>query len=212
MTKNKPLEAVILDLGGVVFGISVEQIVRSWAKSAGVDPREIMEKFKADMHYEFFEIGEISPVQYRQHVSDTLGFSISSQEFDRGWNKVYLDLLPGIKSLLFQLQRDFRLVALTNTNEIHAEKWRTLYADVLGYFEMIFSSHEIKARKPTPQSFQIVLDYLGVAPERTAFFDDSPKNVDGAIAVGINAFVATSPQEVSERLREMGIPIQIETD
>ena len=39
------------------------------------------------------------------------------------------------------------------------------YADVLKHFEKIFSSHELKNRKPEGKTFQIVLDYLHLKPE-----------------------------------------------
>ena len=64
------------------------------------------------------------------------------------------------------------------------------------------------ARKPTPEAFQIVLDYLNISPEKVAFFDDTPENVDGAKSVGIKAFVANSPQEVAEELMRIGMEIK----
>ena len=65
-----------------------------------------------------------------------------------------------------------RLVALTNTNYIHARDWRVRYADILTYFEKVFASHETKARKPDAESFRIVLNYLGMDPGKVVFFDD----------------------------------------
>jgi len=195
------LKAVILDLGGIVFGISVDRIIESWAESAGCDPESITPKFRVDKYYRCFETGEISPEQYRKHACNLLGIKLSDEDFDRGWNSIYLDLLPDIEQLLRKIQHRLRLVALTNTNVIHAMDWRVRYSSILRYFEKIFASHEIGARKPDPESFNIVLDYLGISPEKAAFFDDSMENVNGAIALGINGFVANSPGEVMERLR-----------
>jgi len=203
MIMTKPLEAAIFDLGGVVFGISVENILKSWAKSMNISPQEMAPKFGADSHYEHFETNDISPKQYREHVYETFGARLSDEEFDRGWNSIYLGLLPGIEPLLKRLQQNLRLVALTNTNSIHARDWRIRYADIMTYFERVFASHEIGVRKPEPKSFQVVLDYLDLDPGKVAFFDDNPENVRGAIAVGIKGFVATSPLEVSEKIQEI---------
>ena len=210
LEKQIPLEAVIFDLGGVVFAISVERILIGWTKSAGCNPIDIAPKFKVDDYYRLFEIGKITPQEYREHVSNVLGINISPEDFDRGWNDIYLELLPGIESLLEQLKRKVRIVVLTNTNEIHALDWRTRYQGILGHFEKIFTSHEIGARKPTAEAFQIVLDYLNLPPEKVAFFDDTPENVDGANSLGIKAFVANSPKEVAEELRKMEIEIELD--
>ena len=78
---------------------------------------------------------------------------------------------------------------------------------ILTYFEKIFTSHEIGARKPEPEAFQTVLDYLDIEPGKVAFFDDSPKNVQGANAVGINGFVTTSHLDVVAGLQSNGLVI-----
>jgi HAD superfamily hydrolase (TIGR01509 family) len=209
LKSNGSLEAVILDLGGVVFAISVDRIIESWAESAGCHLKDIVPKFKIDEPYKLFEIGKISPEEYRSHVCDVLGIKISDEDFDKGWNSIYLDLLPEIESLLLQLKKQTRLLVLTNTNEIHEKEWRIRYADILKHFEKVFTSHEIGARKPSPESFQAILDYLGTTPDKVVFFDDTPENVEGALSVGISSFVVNSPYEVSEKLKLMGIEIDI---
>lgn len=209
MKEHKPLEAAIFDLGGVIFGISLEPIFQSWAESIGGDPQDLVAKFGIDSHYERFEVGEISPAQYRDHVCDLLGIRLSPEDFDRGWNSIYLEVLPGMESLLRKLRQNLKLVALTNTNEIHAREWRARYADILTYFEKVFASHEIGARKPNPESFQIVLDYLGTDPGRTVFVDDNPENVCGANAVGIEGIVMTTHVEIAEKLQQKGLEIVI---
>ncbi len=205
--ESEPFEAAIFDLGGVVFGISLDPVIRSWAKAAGIPPEDIADRFVADSCYELFEVGEISSQDYRDHLCSALGIRLSTEDFDQGWNSIYLDLLPGIESLLKQLQKRLRLVALTNTNQIHTREWRARYSNILTYFEKVFASHEIGARKPDPDSFHIVLDYLDTDPGRVFFVDDNPENVNGAIAVGIKGFVATSPIEVAEELRQNGLTV-----
>ena len=207
MAEHRTIEAAIFDLGGVIFGISIDPIIRSWAESSGILPKEIAEKFKADSQYERFETGEISPEEYRAHICDTTGAQLSQEDFDRGWNCIYLDVLPGIKSILTEIRKYLRLVVLTNTNQIHARVWRARYTMILTYFEKIFASHEIGARKPEPEAFQTVLDYLDIEPGKVAFFDDNPDNAQGANAVGINGFVATSHLDVVAGLRSSGLVI-----
>ncbi len=135
------------------------------------------------------------------------GAQLSDEDFDQGWNCIYLDVITGIELVLTELRKHVRLVVLTNTNGIHAPEWRARYSDVLTYFEKVFASHEIGARKPEPEAFQIVLDYLNVDPGKVVFFDDTPKNVQGAQAIGINSFVVTTPFDVIEGLQLSGLTI-----
>lgn len=207
MKENKKLEAAIFDLGGVVFGISLKGIIKSWAESAGASPQKIAEKFEADLFYERFETSEISPEEYRKHVCDKLKISLSPEDFDRGWNSIYLDVLPGIEAVITEVRKRIKVVVLTNTNQIHAPVWQERYADVLEYFEKVFASHEIEARKPEPEAFQIVLDYLGSKPDKVIFFDDNQENIDGANALGINGVLVTSTDDVIEGFKLNGLVI-----
>lgn len=202
MREYESLEAIIFDLGGVIFGILLKQVILNWSKSIGCDPKYIAEKFKIDSFYERFETNEISSEEYRKHVCNILGYSMSDEDFDKGWNSIYLDVLPGIESLLQKLKEKVRLVVLTNTNQIHAQEWRSRYAEILKYFEKVFSSYEIGARKPQPESFRIVLDYLNVEPGKVVFIDDNLQNVQGAEAIGIKGILATTASEIQQKLAE----------
>jgi len=46
----------------------------------------------------------------------------------------------------------------------------------------------------------------GLAPERAVFIDDSPKNVEGARAVGMHAIAFTTPSDLREALRGYELP------
>lgn len=203
MKEYNGLEAAIFDLGGVIFGISLKPIIKSWAESAGVPPQKIAEKFKADSHYERFETGEISPDEYRAYVCRVHGIQLSDEDFDRGWNDIYLDVIPGMESILEELQKHLRLVVLTNTNQIHASEWRKRYRDILTYFEKVFASHEIGARKPNSEAFQIVLDHLNIEPDKVVFIDDRVENVRGAESVGLRGILTPTPAQVVEKLQPL---------
>lgn len=208
MTTPPPLDAAIFDLGGVVFQVSFGPVFASWASSAGLLPQTVEERYRFDHDYEAFERGDVSVEQYRSHVSDLLGATLSLEEFERGWNRIYLEVTPGIHSLLSKLRPRMHIVVLTNTNESHAGKWRGQYKEVIKLFEKVFASNEIRARKPEPDAFRIVLDYLGASANRVAFFDDKAENVEGARALGIRGFVADSVGDIMEGLRSTGFEIE----
>lgn len=60
--------------------------------------------------------------------------------------------------------------------------------------------------KPDRQIFEILLDRYRLAPAATVFMDDSPRNVDAARALGINAVHYTGAEQLRQELRALGIP------
>ncbi|MGI4741481.1 MAG: HAD-IA family hydrolase [Janthinobacterium lividum] len=94
-------------------------------------------------------------------------------------------------------------MALTNTNSIHAQVWKTKYRESLRHFDKVFCSHELKTRKPEKQAYHCVLDYLGVEPQQTIFLDDSQANTTGAAQLGIQTILVESPQQMQVDLRNL---------
>lgn len=207
-TYNRPVthyQAIIFDCGGVLFDFSPEKVFNHWALASGKDAHSLEHEFEFGNTYHEFERGEISASTFRDRIMDMLGIDLSDEEFDNGWNSLYGDLMPGIDALLQDLQRDYRLVALTNTNEIHARKWRIICAPLLKYFEKVFSSHEIHARKPEPKAYEIVLEYLGLDPDSVIFMDDNPEYVRAAEAMEIESIHVTSFEQMIRDLRNLGL-------
>jgi putative hydrolase of the HAD superfamily len=59
--------------------------------------------------------------------------------------------------------------------------------------------------KPQFEAFEHVIADLAVSPERIAFFDDTPVNVEAAAALGIRAFPVAGLAALRSALSEAGI-------
>jgi putative hydrolase of the HAD superfamily len=174
------INALIFDLGGVVFDCSFDKTFDAWSIVMGRKADEIRRLFKFSDSFEKFERNDIKPQQFINSVSQQLNYKFEDAAFEKGWNAIYMDTFSNINNLLAELKKHYRLVALTNTNQIHAKVWVEKYSGTLQQFEMVFSSHEIGARKPEAKAFQIVLDYLNLSPEQTIFLDDKAEYINGA--------------------------------
>ena len=202
----KTYEALIFDLGKVVFDLSFDQVFYHWATASGQEAAAIKSRFQFDELFDAFERGDVSADAFRTEVSRRLGLQLTDQAFDEGWCALYLDPYEGVNELLSNLKSQYRLVALTNTNSIHAQVWKPKYEEVLTHFDKVFSSHELGARKPEKQAYQSVLNYLGTKPERAIFLDDSPVNIEGAAQLGIKAILVESPQQMQSDLNQLITP------
>jgi epoxide hydrolase-like predicted phosphatase len=196
-------EALIFDLGKVVFDLSFDKVLQFWASASGQQVDAIKGRFQFDEFFNDFERGEVSDKEFRAEISRRLSLRLTDKVFDEGWCALYLNAYAGIDKLLSSLKGQYRLVALTNTNSIHEQVWKKRYHETLSHFDKVFCSHELKTRKPEKQAYQSVLDYLGVEPQRTIFLDDSDANTAGAARLGIKTILVESQQQMRTDLRKV---------
>jgi len=205
VARTPEVDAVIFDLGNVLCRFDLGHAFRAWSERLGIPAARIAEHVVYDEWVDDYECGRITTDDYRSHLARSLGTELSPADFAHGWNAIFEGETPGIDEVVAAAQRRVRTVVLSNTNALHAEFWRSEYAGLLGGMERVFTSHEIGARKPDPAAFGAVIDYLGLPPSRVAFFDDQPRFVDGARAIGIRARVVTDAAGVARDLAGMGV-------
>lgn len=206
--KMNNYQAIIFDLGNVIFKFSFENTFNYWAKILNLEPNEVSQRFEFNGAFKQFEKNEITPNQFMKHVSNKLGFELTEEQFEKGWNSIYEEMVPGILNTLIALRINYKLVALTNTNVIHSKVWKIKYAEALNFFEKIFCSHEIKVRKPEHKAYEIVLKYLNIGPKRIVYLDDNYDCVKSASEMGIKSLTVSSHDKMIHDLKKIGIKIE----
>lgn len=191
------VDAVLFDLGGVVFEIHFERAFSVWAGCSGEPQDALASRFSFDRSYERHERGEIDAHQYFAVLRSTLGTDLTDAELAEGSNSIYGDEYDEMDDLLRRLAEAVPVYAFTNSNPTHQEVWERKYRSTLSRFRSVFVSSEMGVRKPEPRSYRAVAEKMGIAPERVLFFDDTPENVKGAAAVGMPAVHVRSVEDVS---------------
>lgn len=94
--------------------------------------------------------------------------------------------------------------AITNFS---AEKWVECLArfDFLNLFADAVVSGEERLIKPDPAIYKALLSRNDLVASDCLFIDDSPRNVDGARAVGMQATQFLEPMALSQDLRDRGL-------
>ena len=180
-------EALLFDLGGVVFDIDFERALGHWADHAGVEVDALRPLCRADAWYERHERGEIDAAEYFDSLRQRFGVTLTYAQFVSGWNAIFDGERAGMPDLLGRLGERIPIYAFSNTNATHKQYWEREYAPTLDLFREVFVSCDLGLRKPEAAAFRAVCDAMGVAPERVLFFDDASENVDGARGVGMRA-------------------------
>jgi len=70
------------------------------------------------------------------------------------------------------------------------------------YFDKVYPSFVMKLSKPDPEFYRYIIGKEGVPADRFFFVDDTPKNVESALAVGMHAFVFTDAASLKRRLSQ----------
>src|SRR5262245_6875533 len=99
--ENSPTLA-IFDLGGVVFQASFERAFEEWARLSGATVDGLRSKFNFGPHFEAFERGAISPIEFHQSLCEQLGLELTYDQFVAGWNSIYGEVFEDVSLSLQQ--------------------------------------------------------------------------------------------------------------
>jgi len=198
-------DALLFDLGNVVFEIDFNLAFARWADHASCDAAVLRARFSHDAAYQRHEIGAIGHEDYFDSLRASLQIDISNAHFLDGWNAIFLDEVPGISATLAQAAARMPVYAFSNSNPAHEACWSDRYGGAFAHFRKIFVSSTIGLRKPDAAAFRFVVSEIGVPAERIVFFDDSLDNVAGARACGLQAVHVTSHADVARTLAALGL-------
>jgi putative hydrolase of the HAD superfamily len=198
---NPPIRALLFDLGGVLIELDWDRVFFHWGRCAGRPAAELRERFSFDVPYQRHERGEIDAAAYFASLRRSLQLDIPDAEFRIGWNALFVREIPEVVQMVRALRGRIPMYLFSNSNAAHLETWSARFAAALEPFEHMFVSSEIGRRKPSRDSFEHVAREIGVPVASILFFDDTPENVEGARAAGMQAVHVRSPQDVREALR-----------
>lgn len=195
-------DAVIFDYGRVLSEWPTPAELQEFARLVGVSEPPFFQIY-SDTRDEY-DCGRHDSHQHWQNFAAAAGISLSRQHVERileyetrMWvraNPQALELVRDIKA------QGMRAAILSNMpHDLLADLRR--HFDWLDEFEVQIWSCDHGVIKPDPAIYRICLDALGCEPQRTLFFDDRPRNVEGARAVGMHAHVFASAEQAREIVR-----------
>ena len=195
------VDAIVYDLGGVLLEVDFGRVMARWAELSGVDADRLRSRFRMGPAYEAHERGEIDAPRYFEAMRSELGLALDDAAFADGWNAIFGELIEPTVARVRSLASRVPQYIFSNTNAMHHEWWSRHHADALAPLRGHFVSHRMGLRKPELESFRHVARAIGVPPGRILFFDDTPANVEGARAAGLQAVLVRSPDDVAAALQ-----------
>lgn len=199
------IQAVFLDLGNVLAFHDDAVLFQRMSAWGGAGPDEIRERMLA--LWDAINRGTLAGDDLRRAVCRAAGSEtpMDAESFFAMWTchfRVHQAVLPMVEALLGQV----KVLLLSNTNEMH---WRFVHPQIPLFerFHDLVISCDLLLAKPDPEIFQVALRRAQVRAQDAVFFDDVPRFVEAARALGIQGRVFTDAENFRRQLAEFGLSV-----
>ena len=196
-------QLVLFDLGGVVVDVESDRLVHQVSRLIG---RPFEEVQAAVYHEELllpFELGRIAARDYYEGLKKKLALPWTYDQFVASWNNIFTENRD-VTRIMERLRTYHKLIALTNTNELHLGHLKAQVPS-LSIFQDCVASCEVGLRKPDPNIYFLALQRAGVFPEKAIYIDDRPELVDAGRSVGLKAIRFLNARQLDQDLQSMGL-------
>lgn len=186
------VKAIVFDLGGVLIDLDYDRSVRAFREILGYEKiTELLDLYHQKGIYGDMEAGRITADTFRSEILKDSRPGCTAADVDRAMAGLLAGMDPAKVPLLERLAQDYPVYCLSNNNEISMKRIHEIYEenglDWAHVFRKEFVSCRMKMLKPTREIFDAAAAGIGLPPEEILFIDDSPVNVDGALAAGWQA-------------------------
>ena len=197
------IDAILFDLGGVLIELAGVERMLAWSPALGTTD-ELWRRWLGSPAVRGYETGRTDRHAFGDAIVAEFGLPVGREAFldeFAWWPKT---LHPGARDLLASLAPRYTLASLSNTNELHWERFEREWS-LPSMFHHNFPSYAVGRLKPDADYFEHVLEALDVAPQRALFVDDNRINVEAARAVGLHARQVRSFDELAPALAAAGV-------
>jgi glucose-1-phosphatase len=207
--KKASIHTLLIDIGQVLVALDLPAVLESIAPHTPLTLEELELRLVKNADILLYETGLISSQQVYERVTNLLETSVSFDQFRDMWVRLFRIESDSqgrlISAVLFrELKRRYRLVALSNTNQMHFD-YLTRSLPLVNEFDDLVLSYRVKAMKPDRRIYEAALEITGCTPEELFFVDDMPENVAVAREMGISSVLFTGEQQLRRDLQQAGL-------
>ncbi len=198
------IKTIIFDLGNVVARFDHGLVSKRLSAHTHVPQAEVHAFLFGGRLEDDYESGRLSTAEFVDLVHDRLCLRCAKEELAR----LYADMFwpnEGVCALVPRLAERYRLLLLSNTNDLHARQFRPQFQSVLAHFDAVVCSHEVGHRKPRREVFEHCQRLARCALAECVFIDDLEANVAGAQAFGWNGIVYRDDNQLRRDLAALGV-------
>jgi HAD superfamily hydrolase (TIGR01509 family) len=200
------IKALLFDLGNVLVAFDFTRGYQAIQKFSRYPAREIPRRIAESGLVPPYERGELSSEQFFERLAGLLCLNMTYQQFCDTWTAIFLPQPLLAEEFLAGLRERYRMVLVSNTNEIHYRMIRETYG-VVRQFDAHVLSFEVGAMKPSERIYEEAVRRAGCRPEECFFTDDVPEFVEGARRYGLDAVQFRGVEALQHELRKRGVMV-----
>jgi epoxide hydrolase-like predicted phosphatase len=203
------INTIFLDIGMVLVGLNYEPALQTLSDLNGLPADEITHRLENHSGILDYEKGLLTTEEFFEQLTDLLGIDASLEMFKGIWASVLVVDGEGSQGLLSselfqQLRRNYRVIALSNTNEMQFSYLSRVHP-LITQFDDYVLSYQVGHLKPDPEIYRVALQKSGASPEESLFVDDLVENIKVAEQIGMTGVVFKGEPQLIEDLEELGI-------
>lgn len=207
--KNNDMKrkSIIFDMGGVLVDLDLKACREAFINNLGflaID--EILDPCHQKGILGELEAGRVTAEEFRSYVLAGSDQGHTPEEVDKALWTILVDIAPEKIALLKRLAPKYDLYMLSNNNAICTPRAVEIFAEA-GYpmyegFKKCYISYQLKTSKPSLDFYRAVIADIGLPSEEMLFIDDSQRNVDASISVGLPAVYYQPGTDLAKVLAE----------
>ena len=197
------IDAILFDLGGVLIELAGVERMLAWSPSLGTT-EELWRRWLGSPAVRGYETGRTDRAAFADAIIAEFGLPVGRDAFLDEFAWWPRTLHPQAGALLASLAPRYTLASLSNTNELHWERFERQWS-LPSMFHHNFPSYAVGKLKPDADYFEHVLDAIDVRAEHALFVDDNRINVEAARAVGLRVAHVPRFDDLAPALAAFGV-------
>ncbi len=200
------LRAVIFDYGMVLTGAPIAEAHDAMLRITGLPHDRFEALYWADRHA--YDEGKLTGLEFWRKIVREGKLNLDPKAIDElnSWDaRMWTTQNPVMLAWQQNLKQHGLLTAiLSNMGDSVLENMQREF-DWLSNFDVLLWSFQLKMAKPDPAIYHHALEKLGTRPEETLFIDDKNVNIEAARALGINAILFSTVDDLRTELIATGL-------
>lgn len=195
------MDLYLFDYDKTLYGYDFHQRLPALSRMTGVSQYDLASTWWAAGYEARAEAGEWPDADsYLEKFAQVTGARLTLRQ----WQDARISAMTRLDGSVAALRRCTELGTVglfSNNPAIFAQslpRFAPEVAELVG--ANVLLSYMIRARKPTPESFERALEHFDAQPQNTFFADDNRANIAGALAVGIVAHHFTTTELLDEAI------------
>ena len=182
------IKNIIFDFGGVLYEINHKNAIAQFFKSNDIriNIDEHISSFKELV--EQYESGKLNTQDFIDEIIKRYHIEFNQDKFKNIWNSILIKMFPDIIETVKKFKYIANICLLSNTNELHYNKFKYECDELFRLFEKSFFSYQIGMVKPNPEIYYFVLQQMNYKADETLFIDDLEVNIETANKIGLQTY------------------------